>query len=336
MKIAFFIRHYNERGMEVSTYDYADYNEKILGNESIIIGFTKEIYMKWVPYHFKEEVFEKFNKRFKVYQEISFEHIEHILHENKIDLFYHQTGGFDGETYPYGHVYNTKSLIHCVFNTSTKWGDIYIPISNYLNKKYNTNYEVLPYIVRANNSSDNLRKFLNIPHNSKVFGRHGGKDTFNIPFVKEIIKKIAVANPNIYFIFLNTNEFSNNIDNIIYLPLTVDDNYKYTFINTCDAMIHARGDGETFGHAIGEFAVSKKPIISFLGGKHVQADHCIVNADYAHFDILKDKIIAYRSPEELENIILNYDLTKIDMNNNGYMDFTPENVMSIFNKLINL
>ena len=33
-KVAFIIKHFTERGTERTTYDYADFNEKILGNQS--------------------------------------------------------------------------------------------------------------------------------------------------------------------------------------------------------------------------------------------------------------------------------------------------------------
>jgi len=41
MNIGFFIRHFTERGTEVSAYDYAKYNEEILHNKSIIICLTE-------------------------------------------------------------------------------------------------------------------------------------------------------------------------------------------------------------------------------------------------------------------------------------------------------
>ena len=40
-KVAFIVKHFTERGTELSTYNYAKYNEKILGNKSIIIAFNK-------------------------------------------------------------------------------------------------------------------------------------------------------------------------------------------------------------------------------------------------------------------------------------------------------
>ena len=34
MNIGFFVRHFNERGTEVASYDYAQYNELLLNNKS--------------------------------------------------------------------------------------------------------------------------------------------------------------------------------------------------------------------------------------------------------------------------------------------------------------
>ena len=45
-KIAFFAKHFTERGTDKTTYDYADFNESILKNESIIICFSDLILQK--------------------------------------------------------------------------------------------------------------------------------------------------------------------------------------------------------------------------------------------------------------------------------------------------
>ena len=37
---------------------------------------------------------------------------------------------------------------------------------------------------------------------------------------------------------------------------------KEAFYRTCDAMLHARRDGETFGLAVAEFSVRNKPVIT--------------------------------------------------------------------------
>src|SRR3989337_229670 len=66
---------------------------------------------------------------------------------------------------------------------------------------------------------------------------------------------------------------------------------KKAFINSCDAMLHARGRGETFGIAVGEFAVSGKPVITYdLSGER------------AHIHELGNKGIYYDSEEKLVDI----------------------------------
>ena len=61
---------------------------------------------------------------------------------------------------------------------------------------------------------------------------------------------------------MNTEVFYNH-KNIIYLPKSLDKKNKSKFVSTCDAMIHARYDGETFGLAVAEFSSANKPIITF-------------------------------------------------------------------------
>lgn len=325
MKIAFFVKHFNERGTEVATYDYADYNEKILGNESIIVGLTKDVLLRFnSQFGYRDDINEKFKKRFPVFQVDKFEEVEDLLKREKVDLIYLLVSGYDTEKFPFGYIYNTPTFIHCVFTVSEKYGDLYVALNDTLNKKARTNFPVLPHIITIGETNENLRKDLNIPENAKVFGRHGAINSFDIPFVHEAIIEIAKENPNIYFLFLNTEQFSHNISNIIYLPCEVNPIGKRKFINTCDAMLHARLYGEIHSIAIGEFALCKKPIISYIVKD---------GADCGHYDILKDKIITYKNKDDLKNILINYDISSVDMSDNGYFQFTPEYIMKIFNDL---
>jgi hypothetical protein len=95
--------------------------------------------------------------------------------------------------------------------------------------------------------------------------------------------------------------------------------FKRKFINTCDGMIHARNQGETFGLSCGEFAVCEKPIITYGASK-----------ERNHLDVLGNKGIVYNDYEELYNIFKTFDRINYDMKENGYMFYTPENVMKIF------
>ena len=66
VKIAFFINFMYVTGVEVSVYDFADFNEKILGNESIIINYSTEprYFSKQPIADFTSSTRDKFIKRF--------------------------------------------------------------------------------------------------------------------------------------------------------------------------------------------------------------------------------------------------------------------------------
>jgi len=321
MKIAFFLRHLSLRGTENSIYDYADCNESILGNQSYIFMFKKDKYLAHGA-EYNDAIFTKFYKRFSVVFVNEYSDIDSLCLDLKIDLFYTQTFGLHwAQHYPYGYVNSVKTFIHCVFDTREPFGSIYGPISQSINTMFNTTYPVLPYMVRINDTKEDLRSELKISGESIVFGRHGGLETFDIDFVKECIEDICKMDLPIYFLFMNTSQFISH-PKVIFLESTADPFIKQRFINTTDAMIHARKQGETFGLACGEFALSMKPIISFTG-----------SIERAHLDILGKQVIGYSDKESLHNILVNFKPGAISMENNGYLEYTPEHVMKIFSKL---
>jgi 7-cyano-7-deazaguanine synthase in queuosine biosynthesis len=311
MKIAFHSNQLSLRGTEVALYDYAHYNEKILGNKSIIITKHPDI---WDYSHPK--AIKKFQNRFQVFFYKHFDEVESILDENNIDVFYAQKAGMiDGIISK-----NKKTVIHTVFQYNQPHGDIYAYISKWLADKYNGIF--VPYIVNLPKNENNLRKKLSIPENAIVFGRHGGIETFDIIYAQNVVKNVAKTNKNIYFLFLNTNKFSDNsYKNIIYLDGTDDLEYKTEFINTCDAMIHARKKGESFGLAIAEFSIKNKPIIT-----------CKTGIDLAHLELLNGKGYFYDNEIELFNILINFKINN-NIDWNCYKDFTPEKVMEKFEKV---
>jgi hypothetical protein len=80
---------------------------------------------------------------------------------------------------------------------------------------------------------------------------------------------------------MNINEFYNH-PQIKFLPGTYDLEEKSAFVNACDAMIHARSGGETFGLAISEFALENKKI---EGPINVSSPEPTDNAGNLHFYI---------------------------------------------------
>jgi hypothetical protein len=269
--------------------------------------------------------YDKFKNRFEIIEIEKVEDVTAIIDKYNINFFYDITHGIHDPTWKLDDKSiwkNCKTIKHAVFNTTGPEGDYYCCISEFLNKKFKTNVFCLPHIVDLPNSTSNLRDTLGIPKDAIVFGRYGGYDTFSIGGVYQVINDVAAACSNIYFLFMNTRPFCPNRKNIIHMEMTTSLDTKAQFINTCDAMIHARMDGETFGLSCGEFAIKNKNIISCPSG------------DRAHIEILQDKIILYNDARTLIDIFLNFNKYKKDMSDNGYKKYTPEAVMKIFNTIL--
>jgi len=120
---------------------------------------------------------------------------------------------------------------------------------------------------------------------------------------------------------VNTYKFCENLPNIIHIEKQIDLNKKVEFINTCDAMLWARSDGETFGLSIAEFSIKNKPIIC-------------TNIGYdSHIHLLKEKAILYNK-DNLQDILINFNKEEESKKDwNAYKEYTPEKVIKIFKKV---
>ncbi len=303
------------RGTEVAMYDYAHFNETILGNKSIVI--TRNYNNIKDQLDVSLDAYLKFKKRFQVDYYLTQQEIDNIVIKNKITHLYIIKGGNnDG-------LITTKciNLIHCVFDSRQPHGQIYSVISDDVNRTNGTNYPVVPHMIYNYKTTENLRTELSIPSDAIVFGRYGGLETFDIEFVHQAIKDILKSRKDVWFIFMNTNEFYQH-SNIIYLKGTSNMEYKRKFINTSDAMIHARSQGESFGITCGEFAIEFKPVITWNGSK-----------ERNHINILGNQAILYSDYESIYKILNEFEKNKYSMESNGYLRYNPENVMDIFNKI---
>ena len=136
------------------------------------------------------------------------------------------------------------------------------------------------------------------------------------------IKNYIHSDTNCYFLFMNTQKFYEH-PRIIYLDKNLDLQYKSKFINTCDAMIHARDMGETFGLSIAEFSIKNKPIITCNCG------------DLEHIKILGDKAILYNSTDDLIHIFKNIKSIINSRNDwNAHTLYTPKYIMNLFKTYI--
>jgi hypothetical protein len=217
-------------------------------------------------------------------------------------------------------------LVHVVFRSNEPHGHKYKYVSDWLAKDqgYDPVNNAIPHMVeRLPNPLYDLRDRLGISKNATVFGYLGGSTEFNISDVHSAIKKTVSERNDIYFIFMNINRFTEEDNpNIIYLPGTWDLYEKSAFISACDAMIHARGGGETFGCAVAEFTIMNKPVVTYE-----------LSGERSHIEILGDRGIYYKGYEDVYDIINNLkNYIKYDDYYKAYDNHSPEVIMDRFNK----
>lgn len=316
MKIAFHSEQLGIRGTEVALYDYAHYFEKLLKGKAFIIS-NKNADLTTL---------DKFRDRFEVFLYNNFSEVPTYLSENNITHIYYIKAGFaDGK-----EVSNAVNLVHTVFKLNQPHGQHYTFISKWLSKTMtgdSNNY--IPHIVTLPDIKENYRTVLGIPEDAIVIGRHGGKEQFDIPFVYEAICEVVNTYSNIYFLFLNTDRFCEEHPNIIHLEPTWDLEKKTGFINTCDAMIHARSGGESFGLSIAEFLHQDKPVIS--------CPLPLTDTDANHIEMLGDFGKWYTNKEECIAEILSIQHKNHEgIYKNLVKQFAPELVMERFKNVFKL
>ena len=314
MKILFHENELNYRGTSIAMYDYADFNEKLLGNESYIA------YHKNEPTNHPQGI-EKFKKRFNMLAYDDFSEVDQFITRHEIDLFYAiKNGNNDGIVSR-----ECKTVVHSVFKHFEPHGDVYAYVSEWLaDEMTQGKYPFVPHMVNfTEDTTADLRKQLGIPGNARVFGYYGGAQSFNITFAQKTSEEIARKYKDIYFLFMGVDSFAKNrwwkpkAENMIFLPPSSDVLYKLKFINTCDALLHARERGETFGITVAEFALKNKPVITF-------AD----SPEKAHLMELGNSAYLYKNSMELKQIIMETDLSQSARE--SYEKFLPKPVMEKF------
>ena len=312
MKIAFHANEISLRGTGVAMFDYAHYNKKLLGNESIVLHWKGSTANHPLAY-------EKYEKHFEIFGYDDWSEVDGIIKAEQADFLYMIKGGEkDGKITD-----ACKTGIHAVFQNYEPHGDVYAYVSEWLSQKMTSGkLPYVPHMINMPQPNADMRQRLNIPEHAVVLGRHGGKDQFDLP-VAPVIERAALNNRFLYFVFLNTDRFCMPLPNIIHLDPIYDLQEKSNFIGMCDAMIHARVMGESFGLAIAEFLYHDKPVIAWPGG-----------GDQNHVKMLGEEGLWYNNPEELYQHLIS---AKHENHNGKYNarveKYTPENVMNKFNQV---
>ena len=264
--------------------DYARLNCSVLGNKSVLCLPDR-------PEFAANPLLKKWRDEFEVIQYADKNDLSRKLKKEAAEVLYlTKPGPFDSFLVP-----GVKNCVHAQFLCDEFHGDVYAYLSSWMSRVMTgADNSFVPFYVPRFVSEEDLRRKLGIPKGAKVFGRHGGWDTFNIPFARRAVVEHARNCTGDHFVFLNTEPIrgTESFSNVHYLQATVDPFEKAKFLATCDAMLHARWHGETFGLAVGEFAALGKPVITFSESR-----------ERAHLGMLGSAGLLYRNRKELRRIL---------------------------------
>ena len=326
MRVLFQCEQLNYRGVTNSTIDYALYNQTILGNESVIAYCSVDPPGKDVGT--KPEIVEQLKKDFNIITYETFEELNDLA--SKFDLCYSQRAGYvkEPDTHkPLVQVNTTKFGVHCVFQWYEPHGDSYAYISEWLANNVTRNYmtpnpqKFVPYIVNLPQPNFSLRDQLGIPKDKFVIGRHGGYETFDLGWAEEVVTKVAETRDDFVFLFINTRPFC-NLPNVLFVGPFFGEQEKSNYINSCDAMIHARHLGESFGLSVAEFLYFNKPVLSWEGG-----------FDRNHVNWLQKYDLLYKDQADLYNRLLDLP-NRVGVEYSQIVrEYSPTAVMNKFNEV---
>ena len=312
MKVAFRSSYFGPRGTEVALFDYARESRIQLGLEPVIL----------LPPRSANEVTglrDRFEGEFECHPCAIPEDLDPLLKQLKVSAIYFIKNGFWDQWVSR----IVPTWIHAVFPEVQVHGDKYAFVSEWLSEVWGYGeVPYVPHIIRPFVGEGNLRAELGIPKDAVVFGRHGGWESFDRISAQEAVRVVAKKHPEIHFLFLNTADFLHHRHpNVHFLPASTDRARVGQFIHTCDAMIHGRSRGETFGMAVAESAICGKPVFTW---RH--------SPERNHLRWIWDEAWLYSETEELAEKLIHFQKGE-SMDCSFVGEFSPVRVMEKFRKV---
>ncbi len=316
MKVVFNVRQMSLSGTEVAIYDYARYNQEILGHESLVV------YNRASPANVPA-VIEKFGRLCEVIPYESVRAVDRIIRKRGGDIFHALKSGFpDG-----GIAFDVPTAVHAVFPTDPvqAHGTRFAYVSEWLSRECSGGaLPFVPHIVDLPPPTANLRAGLGIPAEALVIGGYGSRGSFDAPGALDGVRAALEKRSDIWFVFLNVHQDALRDPRVICLPGNADLGFKANFIESCDAMLHARRLGESFGLACGEFSLRNRPVLTWGGSPH----RC-------HLEILGDRALVWDDAASLARLLLDLDRRSLSA---GQWDcysaaFNPKVVMEKFQRV---
>lgn len=291
-------------GVDISVWNYAVNNEEVLGNRSVVL--TKR--------DADHTLLDMFQSRFDVLLYDTWNEADAWLQEKNTNLLHMRKFGHDDGLISS----HCRTVVHCAHKVREEHGDVYCYISEWLsNVMSHGQLPWIPHIVRAPKVMPDLRDKLGIPRNALVLGWIGREGSFNLEAGFNAVKSFA-GSKDVWFLFLGLKPFV-KADNVVFLDPTWNDDIKSAFTYTCDAMLHSRWEGDSFGLAVAEFSAAGRPVVVWNGG-----------VAEAHIDMLGSSAILYNDERELKNIINGWDYSVGSQWDVFTNRFSPQKVMAKF------
>ena len=319
-KILWHSNQFGPRGTEVAMYDYAVSFEEFLCGVSHVETFGDERLVNRMPYPDSLISLPKFEKRFPGRTHLLMRNgnteVDELIANLSVDAFYAIQYGTRAGTVVWptpekgGKV---KTLLHAVFDGNEPHFDSYAVVGDTVARAAGVPVvHHLTYASPALLELPGLRGEWGVPPDARVFCRHGGPSTMDIGFVRDAMCTHAAAFPNDFFVLLGTDAAGCDglHKNIIHLPKSTDMAYKQQFLNSCNACLHARSDGETFGLGVAECTMSGLPVMTFCsppGGASF------------HIQTLGKEGMLYCDSAQLLDLLKNFDVSAARAKKDTYM-----------------
>ena len=173
----------------------------------------------------------------------------------------------------------TFHIVWAVFRVWEPHGDLYLYVSRWnlrenirrllfheirrkvFGVRHLPRVSALEHFVEVNEGDGpTFRKSLGIPSGASVIGRIGGQDQFTDQAARAAVREVVGLDPEVYFVFVNTEEFFAH-PRVIYVP-ELSRREVWNFYAACDVILNGRKMGESFGFGIAEALRLGLPVLA--------------------------------------------------------------------------
>ena len=316
MRILLHTNALNERGTTTAIRDYAQGLSKF-GHE-VSIAFSSNDKSNVTT------IFKQVQNEYQTFGYLDFNKFA-LQNSRKWDLAYFIKYGYnDGKLIP-----KIPNIVHAVFQSYDPHGEKYIYISEWLAKKMRTrnlknmmklsskgldslkfgSFQYLPHIVSLPGAQRNLRSEWGFPEDAIIGGRHGAKDTFDVPMVQNLIKILLCENKKLCFVFANTNQFIEH-PRVKFLPSLLSRIETSEYLSSLDFFVHARHRGETFGLSLLEAMLSKVPVFSYSKGIDGNHRFLLRRSPQSQFQTSEQLRVLINQLPSYQDVQLNFEIAK--------------------------